>query len=44
MVDTEHERCSCPDWETRRLNCKHIYAAIYVMRREYDKHGQLLND
>jgi transposase len=42
MVDTEHEKCSCPDWETRRLNCKHIYAAIYVMRREYDKDGQML--
>ncbi|MGA7382639.1 MAG: transposase [Terriglobales bacterium] len=42
MVDTEHEKCSCPDWETRRQNCKHIFAAIYVMRREYDKHGQML--
>lgn len=26
--------CSCPDWETRREKCKHIYAAIFVMRRE----------
>jgi transposase len=42
MVDTEQEKCSCPDWETRRLNCKHIYAAIYLMRREYDKHGQMV--
>ena len=31
--------CSCPDWETRRQNCKHIYAAIYVMRREENADG-----
>lgn len=34
MVSTEDEHCSCPDWETRRQNCKHIYAAQYVLRRE----------
>lgn len=26
--------CSCPDWETRRENCKHIYAAMFYVRRE----------
>jgi len=31
--------CSCPDYETRRENCKHIYAAIYVMRREENPDG-----
>ena len=31
--------CSCPDYEARRQNCKHIYAAIYVMRREQNADG-----
>jgi transposase len=35
---TEHS-CSCPDYETRRQDCKHIFAAIYVMRREENPDG-----
>jgi len=31
--------CTCPDYETRRENCKHIYAAMYVMRREENADG-----
>jgi transposase len=31
--------CSCPDYETRGQKCKHIYAAIYVMRREQHADG-----
>ena len=31
--------CSCPDYEARRQNCKHIYAAIYVSRREHNADG-----
>jgi transposase len=31
--------CSCPDWETRREKCKHIFAALYVMRRETNDDG-----
>ncbi len=31
--------CSCPDYEARRQNCKHIYAAIFVMRREHHADG-----
>jgi transposase len=31
--------CSCPDWETRRLNCKHIFATLYVLRRETHPDG-----
>ena len=31
--------CSCPDYEARRQNCKHIYAAIFVMRREHNADG-----
>jgi transposase len=26
--------CNCPDHETRRCNCKHIYAVQYFLRRE----------
>src|SRR5262249_41343654 len=31
---TRHPRCSCPDFETRHLKCKHIYAVEYVIKRE----------
>ncbi|HWZ84069.1 MAG TPA: transposase [Terriglobales bacterium] len=31
--------CSCPDWETRRQKCKHIFAATYVMQRELFEDG-----
>lgn len=27
-------KCSCPDWETRREKCKHVYAAMFYVRRE----------
>jgi SWIM zinc finger len=37
----QHPECSCPDYETRRLNCKHIYAAIFVMRREQNADGSV---
>src|ERR1700737_237903 len=26
--------CSCPDYETRREPCKHVFAVEYTMRRE----------
>jgi transposase len=35
---TEHS-CTCPDYETRRQDCKHVYAALYVMRREENSDG-----
>jgi len=31
--------CTCPDHETRRMDCKHIYAARFVMRRERNADG-----
>ncbi len=34
-------QCSCPDYETRRMACKHIYAAIYVMQREQHSDGSV---
>jgi transposase len=38
LAETNPE-CSCPDYEARRQNCKHIYAAIFVMRRERNTDG-----
>src|SRR3974390_811366 len=38
ISNTEHA-CTCPDYETRLQDCKHIYAAIYVMRREKNPDG-----
>lgn len=40
MVSTlGQQTCSCPDWETRREKCKHIFAALYVTRREDNADG-----
>jgi transposase len=33
--------CTCPDFETRGMNCKHIYAARFVMRREQNADGSV---
>lgn len=38
-IEGNQPSCSCPDWETHRQKCKHIYAAIYVMRREENSDG-----
>ena len=38
LAETNPE-CSCPDYEARRQNCKHIYAAIFVSRREQNGDG-----
>ena len=34
VVDTEAKTCSCPDFETRGLPCKHQFAVEYVRREE----------
>jgi transposase len=31
--------CTCPDHETRGMDCKHIFAARFVMRREQNADG-----
>jgi len=31
--------CTCPDHETRRCECKHIYAVQYMLRREANGDG-----
>jgi transposase len=33
--------CTCPDHETRGVDCKHIYAARFVMRREQNADGSV---
>ena len=35
----EYACCSCPDYETRHVRCKHIFAASYVMKREQNADG-----
>ena len=36
-VDDDEPFCSCPDFELRRLPCKHVYSVEYLIRRE--EHG-----
>jgi transposase len=31
--------CTCPDHETRHCRCKHIYAVMYVLKRESNPDG-----
>ena len=33
LLDPHDPRCSCPDFETRALKCKHIFAAEYIVSR-----------
>lgn len=37
--DEQSPYCSCPDHETRGVNCKHIYAVRMVMKREQSADG-----
>jgi transposase len=32
--------CTCPDFESRQLRCKHIFAVEYTIKREYSTDGQ----
>src|SRR5205085_9268474 len=38
-IASEQPTCSCPDFETRGVKCKHIFAATYVMTREQNADG-----
>ncbi len=40
--DTAQPHCSCPDFESRQLRCKHLFAVEYVIQREftYDEQTQ----
>jgi len=36
---TPMPNCSCPDFETRQIKCKHIWAVEYIVRREVLPNG-----
>ena len=38
-LDNGEPFCSCPDFETRHLPCKHIHAVEYVIKRETKEDG-----
>src|SRR5712691_9241751 len=38
-VNVEEQRCTCPDFELRRLKCKHIYAVEITIKRETSPDG-----
>lgn len=38
--DPLHPHCSCPDFEARKLRCKHIFAVEYTIQREQTSDGQ----
>lgn len=37
--DEQSPYCSCPDFETRGVTCKHIYAVRFAMKREKNADG-----
>jgi transposase len=38
--DPSHPHCTCPDFESRKLRCKHIFAVEYTIEREQTPDGQ----
>jgi len=40
--DTVHPHCTCPDFESRQLRCKHIFAVEYTIEREQTSDGESL--
>lgn len=38
--DPEQPHCSCPDFESRKLRCKHIFAVEYTIEREQTSDGE----
>src|SRR3954452_1404967 len=37
--DPECSRCSCPDWELRHTDCKHVYAVRYTIEKKANTDG-----
>lgn len=35
----DNKECNCPDYETRRCKCKHIFAVEYILKEEIDNEG-----
>jgi transposase len=40
--DPNDPQCSCPDFECRKLRCKHIFAVEYTIEREQTSDGQTI--
>jgi transposase len=43
-VDADAPSCTCPDFETRRAPCKHIYAVRIVIQREFEFDGETVTE
>jgi uncharacterized Zn finger protein len=43
-ADAEAPSCTCPDYETRREPCKHIYAVRIVIQRELEFDGETVTE
>ena len=39
VVSLAEQRCTCPDHQTRRVKCKHIFAVEYVLTHEVEADG-----
>ena len=39
--DISNPSCTCPDHETRRVKCKHIWAVEFTVQREYTNDGNV---
>src|SRR2546425_8060733 len=40
--DPAHPHCTCPDFESRKLPCKHIFAVEYTIQREQTSEGDTI--
>jgi hypothetical protein len=43
-VGTDAPSCTCPDYETRRAPCKHVYAVRIVIQRELEFDGEKVTE
>ena len=41
-VRYDSKECNCPDYETRRCKCKHIFAVEYTLKQEIDTNGNTI--
>ncbi len=39
VLNGDSPRCTCPDYEARRMKCKHIYAVEYTLKQETTPDG-----
>ncbi len=41
---TPMPNCSCPDFETRQIKCKHLWAVEYTVRRDITAEGEIVTE